>query len=390
LDKVYGKGSNKARASESIEFIKKYDPALMKNLLVISLVFFTFQLKGQNISNSKYYEQAFLELKGMLVEDINPSFKRAVFITENAYLDNRLSYKTFNTTILFYAALCSKISEHGNLQYSESDLDDVKKYWSVYRLMTDSVPLPLDSNSYFVTKPFKYDFEDFWGEKNWRKMFVTKLLETNTGNCHSLPFLYKILCEELGVQAWLSMAPNHTYIKLWTKKIGWFNTELTSGYFPIDAWIMASGYIHLSAVQNRVFMDTLSLKQSIAVCLTDLAKGYEKKFGSKDLNFISRCTDLALQHYPLYTNALILKAETMKKEFENTMAVHGAKYPADIFNIPEAKKLFEDMEKLYFHIYEIGYRPMPKEMYVAWLADLNKEREKYANKNVINSFKSNH
>jgi hypothetical protein len=360
----------------------------MRHILYIFILFLSLKCFGQGVPDPTLYKETFKEFEAMLKGDVTPNFKRAVFITENAYMNNTLDYNSFNKTISFYADLCSKIARQGNLTYSESDIDKVKKYWAVYILMTDSIPFALDSSSYFVTKPFRYDFDDFWGEKNWRKMFVTKLLETKTGNCHSLPFLYKILCEELGAKAWLSMAPNHTYIKLWTKKTGWFNTELTSGYFPIDAWIMASGYIHLSAVQNRVFMDTLSLKQSVAVCLTDLAKGFERKFGDIDLDFVLNCADLALEHYPLYTNALILKAETMKRKFEAKMEAYGAKYPADIFNMPEAKRLFDDMEKLYFHIHEIGYRTMPKEMYIAWLSELNQEREKYSNTKVINSFKS--
>lgn len=360
----------------------------MMKILYIFILLFSFKLFGQGIPNPSVYKESYKEFEEMLSGKVTPSFKRAVFITENAYMNNTLDYNAFNQTISFYADLCAKVAKQGKLAYNESDIEKVKKYWAVFLLMTDSIPFAIDSSRYFVTKPFKYDFEDFWGEKDWRKMFVTKLLETNTGNCHSLPFLYKILCEELGVKAWLSMAPNHTYIKLWTKKTGWFNTELTSGYFPIDAWIMASGYIHLTAVQNRVFMDTLSLKQSIAVSLTDLAKGFERKFGDSDLDFVVKCADLALEHYPLYTNALILRAETIKKQFEAKMKAYGAKYPADIFNIPEAKKLFDDMEKLYFHIHEIGYRTMPKEMYIAWLAELNQEREKYTNTKVISNFKS--
>jgi hypothetical protein len=49
--------------------------------------------------------------------------------------------------------------------------------------------------------------------------------------------------------------------------------------FPIDAWLMASGFIHLSSIQNAIYMDTLSTKQSIAACMVDLAQGYEKAVG---------------------------------------------------------------------------------------------------------------
>jgi len=33
----------------------------------------------------------------------------------------------------------------------------------------------------------------------------------------------------------LSLAPNHIYIKNYSEKIGWYNTELTSATFPTDA-----------------------------------------------------------------------------------------------------------------------------------------------------------
>ena len=79
-------------------------------------------------------------------------------------------------------------------------------------------------------------------------------MATRKGNCHSLPFLYKILAEELGAKANLALAPNHIYIKHWNEKDGWYNTELTSGIFPIDSWLMASGYIHLDAVANKLYM----------------------------------------------------------------------------------------------------------------------------------------
>ena len=65
--------------------------------------------------------------------------------------------------------------------------------------------------------------------------------------------------DELGEKCWLALAPNHMYIKAKTQHIGWYNIELTTGDFPTDAWLMASGYIHLDAVRNGIYTDTLSL-----------------------------------------------------------------------------------------------------------------------------------
>lgn len=357
----------------------------MRYLIVFSLLIHSDLLAQGFAGRQKGYDNAFTELNGMLSDSIPLSFKRAVFVSENAYLDSQLDFEKFNAYIKFLTSKVSIIASQSDLLYNESDKESVKKYAAVFRLMTDTIKFYQDSSTFYETKPFRYDFDDFWGEKDWRKMFVSKLLTTNTGNCHSLPFLYKILCEEMGEKAYLAMAPSHTYIKLKCKKLGWYNTELTSRNFPIDAWIMASGYVPLVAVQNRIYMDTLSDKQSIAVCLIDLAKGYEKKFGTyADAKFILKCCDLALQYYPQYVSGLILKAETTKKQFEQLMKKYSATYPADIFEIPEAKAMFDEMQNLYAYIHELGYRKMPAQMYLDWLANLNKEKEKYLNKEIQN------
>lgn len=353
-------------------------------LIAFTLILISVTCPAQNTVQAGY-DTAYTELKAMLEDRTPVNFKRAVYVTENAYLDNTVDFSKFNEQIQWLASKCLLVSKQGGLIYTESDREQVSKYAAVFKIMTDTIKFHQDANKYYSSIPFRYDFDDFFGEKDWTKMFVTKLLVTHNGNCHSLPFLYKILCEELGVKAHLSMAPNHTYIKLWSKKTGWYNTELTSGYFPIDAWIMASGYVHLNAVQNRVYMDTLSDKQSIAVCLVDLAKGYEKRFGTgADQKFIIDCCNTALAYYPQYVNGLVLKAETFKKDYEERMARHGVKYPSDLFSIPEEKKIFDEMQSLYLHIHQLGYRKMPLEMYLNWLTDIDKEKGKYLNKEIQN------
>jgi hypothetical protein len=211
---------------------------------------------------------------------------------------------------------------------------------------------------------------------------------TRTGNCHSLPFLYKIVAEELQAKAYLAMAPNHIYIKQHCKGGGWYNTELTSAIMPVDAWIMASGYIHTDAIMNSLYMDSLSTKQSLAVCVTDLANGYQKRFGTGDGAFILQCCALALQYYPHYINALLLKAETLKKKLENLMSQTGTNYPKEVTRTPEGKQLFAQMQQVYTSIHQLGYRQMPKKMYQDWLEQLNREKEKYTNKKMIGNLKN--
>lgn len=332
--------------------------------------------------NDRFYLEAFNELEQMLMNKTKMSFKRAVFVTENAYYNNTLVYRDYDDMIATLSKFAFQVSKQRKLNYNFTDSIRIQKFASVYTVMNDTLPISVSGNQIAYHLPFHYDFDDFTGNRDWSKMFVTKLLSTHTGNCHSLPYLYKIIVEQMGETAYLALAPNHIYIKHWSKKDGWYNTELTSGTFPIDAWLMASGYIHLSAVQNGIYLDTLSLKQSISLCVLDLAQGYKHKFGSDSTAFVLKCCNLALQYFPLSISAMILKAETQKSIMETYMAQNNIGHPRETFANPYAKKLYEEFEALYGKIYQLGYRRMPEAMYRKWVEELNVQKEKYNNKKI--------
>jgi hypothetical protein len=331
------------------------------------------------------YEQAFQKINCMLNETCSASFKDAVFTVENAYFSNNLDKAQFDKRITFLAELSKQFMNSRELIYDFPDKEEVKKYAALFNIITDTIPFQVDTNTIIYLQSYTYDFNDIWGHKEWSNMFVTKLLDIKKGNCHSLPFLYKILADEIGAKAYIAVAPNHFYIKHQNKANGWYNTELTSAIFPIDAWLMASGYIHLDAIVNKLYMESLNDKQSLALCLTDLAKGYARKLGAlAQPDFIIKCCDTALKYYPHYVNALLFKAETKKKEFDALMVKYNAQYPSEILHFEEAKQLFTEMTNLYSQIHELGYRKMPEEMYLNWLVSLKAERNKYENKEIIN------
>ena len=330
------------------------------------------------------YEAALKELNAMEEGTTPLSFKKAVFTVENTYWDNELDYELFNKQINSYTQFCKAIIQSRDLLYNEDDKEKVKIHAAIFWALKDTLPIQF-GNEIVKHEPFTYDFEDFFGEKDWSKMFVIKLLNTKKGNCHSLPYLYKILAEELGEEAYLSLAPNHIYIKLKNKQNGWYNTELTSGIFPIDAWLKSSGYIHMDAIRNGIFMDTLGQQQSIALCMMDLAQGYEKKLGINDGQFILKACDIALKYYPNYVNAMLLKAETQRKLISQQAKTAGAENISELFIYSSAaEELFNDMEQTYVKIHQLGYRKMPEQMYMDWLVSLEENKEKYQNKKIAN------
>lgn len=326
-------------------------------------------------SGSKYYDNAYQNIAEMLEGTQKNDFKKAVFLTENAFLDNEIEYEVFNQRVLFLADLSARFMMANALEYPEKDIAKVAKYGSVFKILTDTIKVALDSGNLAYHSPFGYDFNDFFGDTDWSKTFVTKLLATKTGNCHSLPYLYKILCDELGAEAHLALAPNHLYIKHHSKKTGWYNTELTSATFPIDAWLMVSGYISLEAVQNALYMDTIGTHRAVALCVVDLGQGYTKKFPENDGSFVLQCCELALQHFPNCVNALLLQGETLLSQYKKLVQTKGK-------DDPSTKAKFAQMNQVYKQIHSLGYRQMPKNMYANWLLDLKENKDKYVNKKV--------
>lgn len=350
-----------------------------KNLFLLS-IFSIYTLSAQNPIN--LYEQSFNTIDSMLVEKKTQSFRTAVFVSERAYYGEAYN-KYYNADkISTLTKFISYLAKSQQLEYKESDKETVNMHSAIFRVITDTIPIVVDSTHMFIHKPYSYDFNDMWGENDWTNMFVSKLLATKKGNCHSLPYLYKILSEEMGIPAYLSFAPNHIYIKSYSKKTGWYNTELTSGTFPIDAWIMASGYVTVEAIQNGLYMDTLSTKQSIANCLVDLAQGYQHKFGKDNPDFVIKCCNTCLEYHPTNVNAMLTKAEAQKYYIQAQLTAKNLKKPQDVFGDNSIKEMYEDMEQTYVKLHQLGYRRMPEEMYMQWMGALRNEPNKYINTKV--------
>ncbi len=329
------------------------------------------------------YEKAYNQLESMLKNTEQGLFKEAVFITENAYFDGQLSKDDYERNIQALSELSVSLSINNTLLYDDKDQASIEKCAAIFTLITDTIPLISQNGNKYFHYPFTYDFDDPFGKGDWSTMFVTKLLATKKGNCHSLPYLYKIIADKIGADAHLALAPNHIYIKNRSEKTGWYNTELTSASFPVDAWIMASGDVYLEAIQNGIYMKALGDREAITMCVIDLAMGYDHKFPNNDGTFVLKCCDLALEYFPNYITAILLKAETKRRLIQQMMEQHNVQNHKDLFPlVSDSKSLWKQMEQTYFQAHKLGYRQMPKQMYLDWLASLNEEREKYDNRKV--------
>lgn len=333
-----------------------------------------------------YYTDAFKALKGMLEDKQTISFKRAVFITENAYFENRFDYTKFCDYISGLDTIAKEWTKTNKLKdYNFADSINVLLNAAIFYTLTDTV---FNTDKQIINYPYTYDFNDCFAKEEWANMFVIKLILTHKGNCHSLPFLYKIIAEELNAKVWLSYTPNHIYLRNRCKKTGWYSTELTSAIFPSEAWIMTSGYVSVNSIVSGIYMDTLGLKQSVAVCVNDLAKGYQRRFKKADLQFVLSCCDLGLKYYPNFAELLLLKAETLKKVYEYDIAQYGLNALNSELYSKKIKYTLNEMEQSYALLAKLDYRELPEEMYLEWMKSLKDNRKKYENKEIINTFKT--
>ena len=334
-----------------------------------SIIFIIFLSVFQISNAQELYEESYATLKDMLRDSTKYSFRKAVFSVENAYMDGAMDTAFVNGRIRLLASFARKLAKKENLKYEGEDREIVTKHAAIFSVLKDSIIIKGPERD-LIHLPYSYNFEDPMGQKDWKNMFVSKLLATRKGNCHSLPYLYIILAEELGVNAYLALAPRHMYIKIKNNKNGWYNTELTSGTFPLDAWLMASGYIHLDAITNSVYMKALNKRENLALCLVDLAQGYERKFPDHNGKFMLECSELALQYFPNYINALLVRVEALRIQINHFLAGKKADFPEAIPRYPETVSLYNEIEKEVNKIHELGYREMPEGMYRQWLNKL--------------------
>ncbi len=323
------------------------------------------------------YWKAFNKIKEMLEGNAPLNLKQAVFEVEHAF-NNTFTFDDFNNQIeeLLYIAK----------YINDQPLNNTAVNLSIIKAMSQSntVPVPGKETTH-TSQPFSYDFNDPYGDRDYNNMFVSKLLATNKGQCHSMPLLYLILAEELGAEAYLSFSPNHSFIKFKDERGTIYNYETTQGKLVSDDWVMASGYVNVNAIKNGVFLDTLNKKQVIANCLNDLAIGYTKIFGlSSDTAFIKDCTDLSLKHY-LAKNAMaqVLKSNMYLVQFLKLKNKYQDKSHDELMELEDAKYFWDNHNRLYSLIQNSGYRTMPRDLYSKWLDLANDPQKQVKEQSLI-------
>lgn len=333
-----------------------------------------------NIESTKYYRNAFDQLNRLNPKEF--SVKRATFLIENAYFEEQQNYEDFDNLIKQAGDFIrEKMKELGYDQNS-----NLAKNFMLFKFFSDTLEIKSKNLKHL---PFKYDFDDYMGIEDWSKMFVSKLLATGKGQCNSLPRLYLILAEEIGAEAFLSSSPNHSYIKFRDEENYWYNVELTNGMFTTETFILQSGFIKSEALQNGIYMQTMSSEQLLAQVFVDFAQGYARKFDYDPM--VKKIVDRALALYPNSITAHMMNSNYLTQHFEYATKQVGIN-PRDrndlqnIRHYPEIVDLLNQVNAQYATIDNLGYEYMSPHDYEKWLASLKETKQQQDNEQMKKQF----
>jgi len=327
------------------------------------------------LEKSKSYRNAFSALSNLNPDSF--SLTKAVYLVENAYLEGRLSYAALDKALSDRAELVKQTLHRDGIDRK----GNVALNYGIQQLFQQSTSFKAGPGQPSITvAPFKYDFSDIRGDTDYAKMFVSKAIATGKGQCHSLPLLYLLIAEKLGAKAYLSLAPQHSFVQFVDDAGRVNNFECTNGHLVTDTWMIESGYITTEAMQSKLYLDSLSHRKLYAQMLADLLLGYLHKFPYDA--FADQVEKRILSINPANLTALIVDANLKTELAMTAIRAAGSPKPEDLPRFPAAFRAYHGMQTAYKKVQDLGYQDMPDEAYKRWLQSFQLAKERQASEEL--------
>jgi regulator of sirC expression with transglutaminase-like and TPR domain len=162
-----------------------------------------------------------------------------------------------------------------------------------------------ESGDWNAYKPFQYDLSDPLGTRLPTRL-LPYYLTTRRGNCVSMPILFVILADRLGLHATLALAPQHLFVKYTDDVSGkTFNIEATSGgHAARDEWYRQNMSMSDAALTNGIYMRPLSRKEEVVVMAQEIL---EFDMAAKRYQEVVDVADEMLTAYPNFVDAMLFQ-----------------------------------------------------------------------------------
>ena len=154
--------------------------------------------------------------------------------------------------------------------------------------------------------PYQYDLDDPKASRI-QNVLLPSYLASKKGNCVTMPFLFVILGQRLGLDMTASTAPQHFLAKYKDDVTGaWYNLETTSGGYPMPE----VGYLEQMpltdrAIANGIYLQPLTKKETVAVMTRALIQHY---MALQEFEQVITISDLILEYYPKDAEVMVNKS----------------------------------------------------------------------------------
>ncbi len=153
-------------------------------------------------------------------------------------------------------------------------------------------------------RAFSYDHDDPYGLDAQNKL-LSDYIQDRRGNCITMPFLFIILGQRLGLDVTPAMAPLHVFVKFTDDQGITHNLETTSGAGRArDQHYRDLLPITDEAIANGVFLTPLTTEQAVAVIAVVIVEDLMAQDRHHDAMAVA---DIVLDYYPNFAYAMVKK-----------------------------------------------------------------------------------
>jgi regulator of sirC expression with transglutaminase-like and TPR domain len=153
-------------------------------------------------------------------------------------------------------------------------------------------------------QPFKYDLDDPLGRNVHNKLLSTYIAKRK-GNCVSMPILFVILGQKIGLDVTLANAPLHIFVKFRDEQGQITNVEATTGGFKKDDSYQADFPMTKQALSSGIYMQPLTKRESVAAMTETVQQFYGQKGWPQRRIALA---DAVLKTHPKNISAILNKA----------------------------------------------------------------------------------
>lgn len=210
-----------------------------------------------------------------------------------------------------------------------------------------------DAGPWNDNRVFAYDQSDPLGTHLPNKL-IHNYLQSRLGNCVSMPTLFLILGDRIGLNLTLSTAPNHVFVHYHLPDGRVVNIETTSGGHPSrNEWIRQNFKMTDAAVANGLYLKTMSRRQTGALLASIVLENY---YEQQMYGYVVHIADALLEVYPEYDAALILRGMS----YQSMLQINFLdKYP-DLRMVPQSdvpffNHLAQNAENSFNRVETLGY-----------------------------------